>query len=29
MILEDMYADDSDIKEAYEATENPVLRDIS
>jgi hypothetical protein len=27
--LKDMYADDSDIKEAYEATENPVLRDRS
>jgi 5-bromo-4-chloroindolyl phosphate hydrolysis protein len=27
--LKDMYADDSDFKEAYEATENPVLRDRS
>jgi hypothetical protein len=27
--LKDMYADDSDFKEAYEAVENPVLRDIS
>jgi hypothetical protein len=25
--LRDMYADDQDFKEAYEATENPVLRD--
>jgi hypothetical protein len=27
--LKDMYADDSDFKEAYEAAENPVLRDRS
>ena len=27
--IKDMYADDSDFKEAYEATENPVLRDRS
>jgi hypothetical protein len=27
--LKDMYADDSDFKEAYEASENSVLRDIS
>jgi hypothetical protein len=26
--LKDMYVDDSDFKEAYETTENPVLRDI-
>jgi hypothetical protein len=27
--MRDMYADDQDFKEAYEATENPILRDIS
>jgi hypothetical protein len=27
--LRDMYADDQDFKEAYEAAENPVLRDRS
>jgi hypothetical protein len=27
--LKDMYYDDPDLKEAYEACENPVLRDIS
>jgi hypothetical protein len=27
--LREMYADDTDFKEAYEAVENPVLRDIS
>jgi hypothetical protein len=27
--LRDMYANDQDFKEAYEATENPILRDIS
>ena len=27
--LRNMYADDQDFKEAYEATENPVLRDRS
>jgi hypothetical protein len=26
--LKDIYADDSDFKEAYEAAENPFLRDI-
>jgi hypothetical protein len=28
-ILKDMYRDDSDFKDAYEACENPVLRDRS
>jgi hypothetical protein len=27
--LKDMYVDDQDFKEAYEATENPVFRDRS
>jgi hypothetical protein len=27
--LRDMYRDDTDFKEAYEAVENPVLRDRS
>ena len=27
--LRDMYRDDPDFKEAYEAAENPILRDIS
>jgi hypothetical protein len=27
--LRDMYRDDLDFKEAYEATENPILRDMS
>jgi hypothetical protein len=27
--LKDMYCDDTDFKEAYEACENPILRDMS
>ena len=27
--LKEMYRDDSDFKDAYEACENPVLRDMS
>jgi hypothetical protein len=27
--LRDMYRDDPDFKEAYEATENPILKEIS